>query len=122
MEFKLDSGETAVISDRTLIKAIDNAYSSWYFFYDKEIEDPDKIMRLGLDERLLKIYEQSRDMQRKMQYVIDYTVNKSYEFVALVRGRPIRTELRNTDGTPVTREQFRLIKRLSSWTRNDLFP
>lgn len=122
MEFKLDRGGTAIISDKTLIRAINDAYSSWYFFHDREIEEPDKIMRLGLDEALLRVYEQSRDMREKMQYIIDYTVNKSYEFVALVRGRPVVSELTNTDGTPVTREQFRLIKRMSSWTRSDLFP
>ncbi len=121
MEFKLDNGETTIIDDKTLIKAINAAYSSWYFFHDREIDDPDKIIRLGLDERLLEIYEKSRDMRARMQYIIDYTVNKSYEFVRKTcAGESI--ELLNTDGTPVTREQFRLIKRLSSWTRNDLFP
>jgi hypothetical protein len=121
MEFKQDNGDTITIEDRTLIAAINNAYSSWYFYHDKEIEEPDKIIRLGMNPDLTWMYERSKDMQRILQYVIDYTVNKSHEFVGKVCGREER-ELTNTDGTPLTEDQFNLIWRLSSWTRSDLFP
>ncbi|MBD3259668.1 hypothetical protein GF371_03485 [Candidatus Woesearchaeota archaeon] len=121
MEFKQDSGDTFTIEDRVLITAINNAYSSWYFYHDREIEDPDKIIRLGMNPDLAWMYERSKEMQKTLQYVMDYTVNKSYEFVGVVCGRE-KIELRNTDGTPLSEEQFNLIWRLSSWTRSDLFP
>ncbi|MBW2986976.1 hypothetical protein KY336_00350 [Candidatus Woesearchaeota archaeon] len=122
MEFRKDNGGTITIEDRMLITAIDNAYSSWYFYHDREIEDPDKIIRLGMNPDLTWMYEKSKDMQEKLQYVMDYTVNKSHEFVGKVCGREKGIDLTNTDGTLLTEEQFNLIWRLSSWTRHDLFP
>lgn len=119
MKFRIKD-EFKEVGDGLILKTIDDAYAEWYFGHDGEIKDPDKTLRLVLKGELLDDYNKSHDLKDVMQYVMDYTCNKSRDIIDYIQGRKRREDMLNTDGTPLSDFDLRLLLHFNAWSNGSL--
>jgi hypothetical protein len=120
MIVRLNTGKFKTLDDGLILATIESAYSKWYFEHDGELEDPDKTIRLGLRDDLLDTYNKSKELQTILQYIMDYTVNKSRDIIDYIQGRKKREDMVNTDGTPLTDFDLGLLLHFNAWSNGEL--
>jgi len=119
MKFPLhsDRSQTIEIPDLEILATINAAYTEWYYGHDGRIDNPDETLRLVLKGNLLDTYNKNWDLRKVMQYIMDYTCNKSCELVQYIAGHRDKKTLTNTDGTPLSDFERGLLLHFSAWTK-----